>query len=57
LKKQRLAFHNEDDMKWLWNEIMGVKENLEKMAAEAREDRLVINSMLQELLHKIQRNP
>jgi hypothetical protein len=41
-------------MKWLQNEIMGVKENLEKMAAEAREDRLVINSTLQELLHEIQ---
>jgi hypothetical protein len=56
-KKQCLAFRNKDDMKWLQNEITGVKENLEKMAAEAREDRLVINSTLQELLHKIQRNP
>jgi hypothetical protein len=44
-------------MKWLQNEITGVKENLEKMATEAREDRLVINSTLQELLHDIQQNP
>ncbi|KAF8961301.1 hypothetical protein BDZ97DRAFT_1921379 [Flammula alnicola] len=54
LKKQRLAFRDEDDMRWVQHEITGVKESLEKIAAEAREDRQDINRTLQELLHEIQ---
>jgi hypothetical protein len=52
LKKQRLALHNENDMRWVWHEIAGVKKSLKKIAAEARKDRQDINSTLQELLCK-----
>ncbi|KAF8798518.1 hypothetical protein BYT27DRAFT_7320414 [Phlegmacium glaucopus] len=46
LKKQRLALRDENNMKWVRQEIAGVKESLEKIAAEAREDRRDINSII-----------
>jgi hypothetical protein len=54
-KKQRVAFHEEDVdwMRAMQHEITGVKESLEKIAAEAREDRRDISSMLQELLREL----
>ena len=58
LKKQRLALRDENNMRWVRHEIAGVKKtlkSLEKIAAEAREDRRDINSTLQELLCKIQK--
>jgi len=38
-----------------WPEISGIQDALEKIAAEAREDRQAINDTLQKLLHEIQR--
>lgn len=49
LKKRRIAFGNEDDMQWMRCEITGMKYSLERMAAEARENRENINTKLQEL--------
>jgi hypothetical protein len=42
-------------MRWarLEHEIAGIKEGLEKVAAEARKDRRDIQFTLQELLHKL----
>lgn len=56
LKKQRLA-HDKDDIRWVRDEITGVKESLEQMAAEAREGREDLNNSMQELLQEIRRRP
>jgi len=40
-------------MRWVCDEIAGIKEDLEKFAAEAREDRRA----LRKLLHEIQQKP
>jgi hypothetical protein len=56
LKKQRLTSTLlEKDMRWVRNEIVDVRESLEKIAAEAREGRRDINSTLQELLREIRK--
>lgn len=51
-KKQRRAsaFRDEVDMRWMRDEITGIRESLEKIIAEAQEDRRVINSALKRLL-------
>ena len=36
-------------MRWVWPGISGIKETLEEMASEAREDREKIISMFEEL--------
>jgi hypothetical protein len=54
-KKQRLTLRDEDTRRWVRHEIAGVKESLEKMATEAREDRRDLNSTLEELLSEIRR--
>lgn len=51
LKKQRLASRSEDDMRRMQREIAGIKEGLEKVAAEARKDRRDICA-LQRLLRQ-----
>ena len=53
-KKRRLASHDEANMGSTWPEISGIQDALEKIAAEAREDRQAINDTLQKLLHEIQ---
>jgi hypothetical protein len=40
-------------MTWVQDEIHGVRESLERIATEAREDREEINSTLQELLDEV----
>jgi len=57
LKRQRLAPRDKDDIRWLQDEIIGVKESLEQMAAEAREGREDLTNLIQELLQEIQRRP
>jgi hypothetical protein len=50
LKRRRLAPSCDDDnMRWVRHEIAGVKETLEEMASEAREDRQQVISTLDEL--------
>ena len=49
LKRQRLTPHDDDNMRWVRREISGIKETLEEMASEAREDREIFISMFEEL--------
>ena len=53
LKKQHVSSLDEDLIRWVEHEISGVKEGLEKIATEAREDRRSIHATLQDLLHEI----
>jgi hypothetical protein len=53
LKRPRLSLRDEVDMTWVQDEINGVRESLERIATEAREDREEINSTLQELLDEV----
>lgn len=57
MKKQRLAgeFRDEVNMKWIRDEITGIRDSLEKIAAETREDRRAINSTLKRLLDEVRR--
>lgn len=41
-------------MAWLREEIISIREGVEKIAAEAREGREALHSALQELLQKVQ---
>jgi len=41
-------------MRLIYKEISGVRDSLEKIATEAREDRQAINDTLQKLLYEIQ---
>lgn len=57
-KKRRVALGDEDDKRWVRSmrcEIADMKDSLDKMAAEAREDRDKIKTTLHELLNVIQR--
>jgi hypothetical protein len=58
LKKRRVALHedkSEDEgSQWVIYELSSVKESLDTIAAEAREDRRDILRTLQDLLHEIQ---
>lgn len=51
MKRRRLTPRgcDDDNMKWVRREIAGIKEILEEMASEAREDRQKFISMLEEL--------
>jgi predicted transcriptional regulator len=49
LKRQRLTPRDDDNMRWVRHEIASIKEALEEMASEAREDRRKIISTLEEL--------
>lgn len=49
LKKQRLTLRADDNMRWMQHEIAGMKESLEEMAAEIREDRRNLHSTFEEL--------
>lgn len=49
LKRRRLAPCDDDHMRWVQHEIAGVKETLEEMASEAREDRQYFISKFEEL--------
>ena len=49
LKRQRLAPCDNDNMRWVRREIAGIKETLEEMASEVRENRQHLISMLEEL--------
>lgn len=51
LKRQRLTPRDDDKMKWLRREISGIKETLEEMVSEARQDRDKVNSMFEELTY------
>jgi hypothetical protein len=53
-KKRRVTLGDEDDMRWVRREIADMKGSLEKMAAEAREERDSIKATLHELLRVIQ---
>ena len=53
LKRLRLSLHDEVDMTWVQDEINGVRECLERIATEAREDREEINRSLQELVDEV----
>lgn len=58
LKKRRVALGDEDDKRWVRSlrcEIVDMKDSLEKMAAEAREDRDNMKATLHEILRVIQR--
>jgi len=48
-KRRRLTPRDNDNMSWVRREISGIKETLEEMASEAREDREKIISMFEEL--------
>ena len=50
MKKRHVTFCDEDDMKLVRHRISGLKERVEKVAAEARD----INSALQELLRDLE---
>lgn len=39
MKRRRLPLRDDDNMRWVQHEIAGIKEALEEMASEAREDR------------------
>ena len=52
-KRQRLCLRDEIDMTWVQDEITGVRESLERIATEAREDRQEISNTLQELLDEV----
>jgi hypothetical protein len=55
LKKRRLdSFRGEEDMGWVQDEIAEIKEDLEKFAAEAREDRRALRKLLDEIQQKLQ---
>jgi len=60
LKKRRIAFHEDESddeaSERARYDLHSVKESLDTMAAEAREDRQEIRSILQDLLHTIQQN-
>ena len=49
LKRRRLTPRDDDNMTWVRREISGIKETLEEMASEAREDRENFISMFEEL--------
>ncbi|KAI0246703.1 hypothetical protein BJV78DRAFT_1286154 [Lactifluus subvellereus] len=49
-KRWCLTFIDEDDLSWLKGDIGGIKERLQEVAAQAREDRQETKSMLEELL-------
>lgn len=49
LKRQHLTPHDDDNMRCVRREIAGIKEALEEMASEAREDRRKFISTLEEL--------
>ena len=49
LKRRHLASPDDDNMRWVRCEIAGIKETLEEMASEAREDRQNLISTLEEL--------
>jgi len=53
LKRLHLSLRDEVDMTWVQDEINGVRECLERIATEAREDREEINRSLQELLDEV----
>jgi len=53
-KRPCLFLYNEVDMTWVQDEINDVRESLERIATEAREDREEINSILQKLLDEVQ---
>ena len=54
LKRPCLSLRDEVNMTWVQDEINDVRESLERIATEAREDREEINSTLQELLNEVQ---
>lgn len=49
LKRRHLALRDDDNMRWVRREIAGIRETLEEMASEAREDRQNFMSALEEL--------
>jgi hypothetical protein len=49
VKRRHLAPCDDDNMRWVRREIAGIKETLEEMDAEAREDRQHLISMMEEL--------
>ena len=48
-KRRHLTARDNDNMRWVQREIAGIKEALEEMASEAREDRRKFISTLEEL--------
>jgi len=49
LKKQRLTPRDDEHMRWVRHEIAGIKDTIEEMALEAREDRRNLNRILEEI--------
>ena len=49
LKRRHLTLHDNDNMRWVQREIASIKEALEEMASEAREDRRNFISTLEDL--------
>ena len=49
LKRRHLTLRDDDNMRWVQREIAGIKEALEEMASEAREDRQIFINALEEL--------
>jgi hypothetical protein len=53
LKRQCLTFIDEDDMQWLQSEIQGIRECMQDIADQVREDRQDIDVKLEEILHAV----
>ena len=52
-KQQCLAFCDEDNISWMQHEIAGVKESLDRIYVEAREDRHSIKKTPEKLFQQI----